>query len=71
MLLEKIKAIANSPRFWQLFLVGLVAGLQVPLPSNPWVQGLSIAVGIWFGGSVVVGTVDRAAEKLAGPLSKK
>lgn len=51
-----------SPRFWQLFLVGLTTGLNIPLPNNPWVQGLAVAVGIWLGGSVVVRTVDRVTE---------
>ena len=55
----------SSPRFWQLFLVGLTTGLNVPLPGNLWVQGLSVAVGIWLGGSVVVKTVDRATEVLS------
>ena len=65
-LLEKIKSIITSPRFWQLFFIGLVAGLNIPLPGNLWIQGLSVAVGIWFGGSVIVGTTDRATEVLAG-----
>ena len=65
-MLEKFKLIIDSPRFWQLFFVGLVAGLQIPLPNNVWIQGLSVAVGVWFGGSVIVGTIDRATEKLSG-----
>jgi len=50
----------KSERFWKLGLIGLLAGLQVPLPDNQWVLGLSVAIGIWFGGSVVVRTIDRS-----------
>lgn len=55
-------AFLSSPRFWQLFLIGLTTGLNVPLPDNLWVKGLSVAVGIWLGGSVVVRTVDKLKE---------
>jgi len=54
----------KSERFWKLGIIGLLAGLQVPLPGNPWVIGLGVAVGIWFGGSVAVRTIDRFGEKL-------
>ena len=54
-----------SPRFWQLFLIGLTAGLNVPLPDNLWIKGLSVAVGIWLGGSVIVKTIDRGTEVLS------
>lgn len=56
-----------SPRFWQLALVGLVAGLNFPFPNNPWVQGLSAMIAVWFGGSVLVRTVDRTTESPKQP----
>ncbi len=52
-----------SPRFLQLFLVGLAVGLNFPFPNNPWVQGFSAMIGIWFGGSVTIGTFDKAGDK--------
>lgn len=52
-----------SPRFWQLFLIGVAVGLNFPFPDNPWVQGLSAMIGVWFGGSVAVGTFDRRGDK--------
>lgn len=55
-----------SPRFWQLFLVGLSIGLNFPFPNNVWIQGLSAMVSFWFGGSVIVGTVQKNAEIKAG-----
>lgn len=59
-------AFLHSERFWKLFLVGLIAGLNVPLPHNLWLMGATVAIGIWFGGSVIVGTVDRASERIGG-----
>lgn len=59
-------AFLTSPRFWQLFLAGLAVGLNFPFPGNPWVQGLSAMLSVWFGGSVIVGTVQKNAEIKAG-----
>lgn len=56
----------QSERFWKLAIVGAIAGLNVPLPNNPWLIGLSVAIGIWFGGSVAVRTYDRRSEMLNG-----
>lgn len=53
----------SSPRFWQLALVGLATGLTFYESTGSWITALNAAVGIWFGGSVIVGTVDRAADK--------
>ena len=53
----------NSPRFWQLAIIGLSVGLAVAFPASLLVKGLAAAVGVWFGGSVVVRTVDRASDK--------
>lgn len=53
----------TSPVFWQLFLVGLVVGLNFPFPGNVWVQGLSAMIGVWFGGSVAVNTFNKPGEK--------
>ncbi len=52
-----------STRFWQLFLIGVAVGLNFPFPGNPWVQGLSAMISVWFGGSVAVGTFDRVSDK--------
>jgi len=56
----------QSERFWQLFLIGLAVGLNFPFPNNPWVMGLSAAISIWFGGSVVAGTADRLGKNIGG-----
>lgn len=52
----------TSPRFWQLFFIGVCVGLNFPFPNNVWVQGLSAAVSVWFGGSVAVRTIDKITE---------
>lgn len=52
-----------SPVFWQLFLIGLAVGLNFPFPNNPWVQGFSAMIGVWFGGSVAVNTINKGGEK--------
>lgn len=56
-------AFLYSPRFWQLGLAGLLAGLTFVYPDSVWVQGAAITIGVWFGGSVTVRTIDRNAEK--------
>ena len=56
-------AFLSSPVFWQLFLVGLVVGLNFPFPNNVWVQGFSAMIGVWFGGSVAVNVINKPAEK--------
>lgn len=61
-------AFLYAPRFWQLALVGFVAGLNFPFPNNPWVQGLAAMIAIWFGGSVAVRTIDRATEPPVKPV---
>lgn len=52
----------TSPRFWQLFIVGVTAGLNDYAAHGRWIQALTIAIGIWLGGSTVVRTVDRITE---------
>ena len=56
-------AFLQSPRFWQLAIIGILAGLTFAIPNNVWVQALSVTVSVWFGGSVVVGTFDRSSDK--------
>ena len=46
---------AKSVRFWKLFFVGMTAGLNIPLPGNPWLQGLAVAVGPITGGALLNG----------------
>lgn len=53
-----------SPVFWKLFLIGVVVGLNFPFPNNPWIEGISAAIGIWFGGSVAVNTINKSGEKM-------
>lgn len=55
----------TSPRFWQLFAVGLAAGLNEYSNSQDWAKALYIAIGIWLGGAAVVRTIDRATEVLS------
>lgn len=52
-----------SPRFWQLGIIGVLAGLTYALPGNIWVQAAAITAGVWFGPSVAVGTLDRFGDK--------
>lgn len=59
----------KSSRFWQLALIGIAVGLNFPFPNNPWVQGFSAAISIWFGGSVGVGTFDRAVDAKNKPTA--
>lgn len=56
----------SSPRFWQLAIVGLTAGLNEYTNSGDWTKSLLIAVGIWFGGSVAVRTIDRTVDTVSG-----
>ena len=51
-----------SPRFWQLFVVGVMAGLTFLFPDSREVQALAITLSTWLGGSVVVRTVDRVTD---------
>lgn len=60
-------AFLTSPRFWQLFLVGLMAGLTFLYPESKEVQALAIMISTWLGGSVVVKTVDRITEPPVKP----
>ncbi len=55
----------NSPRFWKLFLVGLAAGIEEFNRTHIWEQALLVGITIWLGGSVGVGTLDRATEVLS------
>ena len=55
-------AFLSSPRFWQLAIVGLTAGLNEYSNSGDWSKALAIGIGIWFGGSTLVKTVDRITE---------
>ena len=57
----------SSPRFWQLAIVGVTAGLNEYSNNSDWSKALVVALGIWFGGSVVVRTVDRASEPKLPP----
>lgn len=52
----------TSVRFWKLFIVGSMAGLFFLFPDNAILKAIEITVGIWFGGSVAVRTIDRANE---------
>jgi hypothetical protein len=56
-------AFLSSPRFWQLCIAGIAAGIQTYEKTGNGMMAISAAVGIWLGGSVVVGTVDRNADK--------
>lgn len=60
----------RSERFWQLFLIGIVTGLQAAYPMDPRVTALATAVQVWFGGSVAIGTVDRVAKRFAGNVEQ-
>lgn len=52
-----------SPRFWQLFLAGVAVGIQVFQSTQDLLSAISAAIGSWLGASVIVGTVDRNADK--------
>jgi len=56
-------AFLTSLRFWQLFVAGIMGGLMYAIPDNVIVQAASVTFGIWFGGSVTVGTIDRISDK--------
>lgn len=62
-----------SPRFWQLFLAGVSAGLASYSQTGDVLLAASIAIGSWLSGSVIVGTLDKnlgqARIKAAGVAS--
>ena len=54
----------KSPRFWQLFLVGLVAFAEEMSRTSDYWKALAIGITIWLGGSVTVRTIDRIGDKI-------
>jgi len=60
---QKLGEIIRSPRFLQLFLVGVVTGLNVYHQTQDVIYGITSAIGVWLTGSVAVGTVDRNSDK--------
>lgn len=57
-------AFLGSPRFWKLFLIGLSAAVEAYSKTNDWKVAVFAGLSIWLGGSVAVGTIDRAGEKI-------
>ena len=55
-MIDKLKVILSSPRFWQIVAAGIVIWLQ----TNNWKFGV-ISI---LGGSVVVGSADSVATKI-------
>lgn len=53
----------SSPRFWQLFVAGVTVGIQVYQNTGDVLSAVAAALGSWFAGSVVVGTVDNIGNK--------
>lgn len=64
-------AFFQSPRFWQLFLVGFTLFAEEMASSGNFWLALSKGVAAWLGGSVLVRTVDRAADKKSTELPPK
>ena len=57
----------SSVRFWKLFVVaGLVALQTEGYVTGELYNALATLLELWLGGSVVVKTIDRAADKLGG-----
>ncbi len=55
----------KSERFWKLFLVGILTGLEVVFPGNIYLVAIATVFQVWFGSSVAVRTVDRFGEQRA------
>jgi hypothetical protein len=55
-------SLLKSTRFWQLFLVGINAGLITFEQTGNVNLAVSAAITAWLGGSVVVGTIDRTSD---------
>ena len=62
-LTERIIELLHSPRFLQLLLVGLSAGLAVYNTTKDLSQALFATLVAWLVPSTIVGTVDRSADK--------
>lgn len=52
-----------SPVFWQLFLVGVNAGLITYQQTHDLITSISTAIITWLGGSVGVNTLNKRGEK--------
>ena len=64
---KKISGILGSVRFWQLVVIGVLQAL-VAVGSIDGATGEAIAnaITLILAGSVGIGTIDSAANKLAG-----
>ncbi len=56
-------AFLSSPRFWQLFLVGVSAWLTTYENTGNYMLAINAWIIAWLGGSVAVRTVDRIGDK--------
>lgn len=61
--LDKIKQILSSVRFWQLVVVGI---LQVIVKEIPEAKNIIAAISLILGGSVVIGTADKISKNIGG-----
>lgn len=61
-MIENKFAFLFSPRFWQLFLMGVSAGLAYYSQTHNWIEAVAVAINIWLGGSVIVRTTDKITE---------
>lgn len=63
---EKIKALLNSIRFWEITL-GTLAGYLADVAKYGFdTPRLLVAISIWLTAVMSIGTFDSVAQKLAG-----
>lgn len=65
-MIETVKKILNSTRFW---MITAAAGFQIAKIYAPSLQPLWDILSVWLAGVVTIGTVDKAAS--AGSFTVK
>jgi len=65
-MLEKIKGIVGSIRFWVVTFGWLAAYLGVVAQKGFDLGDLFTQIGIWLGSVAALGTLDAVAERISG-----
>ncbi len=70
-MVEKLKELLNSVRFWQV-TIGSVSAYLADVATNGFILAhLLMAVSIWLGVVASVGTLDSVATKLSSKKEEK
>ena len=65
-MIEKLKNLLGSLRFWQVTLANLAVYIGVIIANGFSVEGLFTAIAAWFVIVAGVGTFDKAAKSVGG-----